>query len=397
MPATERANSDEQREIIRERLAAALGTQSTADYDELHSRATGIEDAMSASLGPGSKEYMGKARSLVSNLKGNASLRQRVLSGGLHPNALVAASAKELASEALKVQRQQSAERFTSSRSLGSSSDRVVGWQAGTTGRIELPSEVDEVAEPSVAEPDDDTPAYRSLSAAPAAGASGDEGDGEDGPPPGPLYRSLGSAAASEAKRKAPPPAAPPPAAPPPAEGKREGKRRRQQEARAAAPRCSAGLCGAPAELEGGAAPRHPRLHVPLCLGHRSLFVERGKRGWPMDAEGLHDCCQWCCGEVMGDAQLAADRGADRGEVSGDPPRRQKREAVETLLCDGCDTAWCTPRPSPSPSCDTAWCTTLPRPLRTPALAPAPARALTPALTPAVTASPGAPTASATT
>ena len=233
MPATERSNSDEQREIIRERLASALGTQSTAASHELHSRATGIEDAMSTSLGPGSKEYMGKARSLVSNLKGNARLRQRVLSGELHPSALVAASAKELASEALKVQRQQSAERFASSRSLGSSSDRVVGWQAGTTGRIELPSEVDEVAEPSVAEPSmaepgddtiDDTPAYRSLSAAPAAGGSGDDGEGEDGP----LYRSLGSAAASEAKRKAPSPAAPPPA-----EGKREGKRRRQQEGRA--------------------------------------------------------------------------------------------------------------------------------------------------------------------
>ena len=233
MPATERSNSDEQREIIRERLASALGTQSTAASHELHSRATGIEDAMSTSLGPGSKEYMGKARSLVSNLKGNARLRQRVLSGELHPSALVAASAKELASEALKVQRQQSAERFASSRSLGSSSDRVVGWQAGTTGRIELPSEVDEVAEPSMAEPGedtiDDTPAYRSLSAAPAAGGSGDDGEGEDGP----LYRSLGSAAAPEAKRKAPPAAAPPPAAPPPAEGKREGKRRRQQEGRA--------------------------------------------------------------------------------------------------------------------------------------------------------------------
>ena len=50
-------------------------------------------------------------------------------------------------------------------------------------------------------------------------------------------------------------------------------------------PRCSAGLCGAPAELEAGGATHHPRLHVPLCLGHRSLFVERGKRGWPMDAE----------------------------------------------------------------------------------------------------------------
>ena len=258
--ATARGNSDDQREIIRQRLASALGNQSTADHDELHSRATGIEDAMSDSLRPGSKEYMGKARSLVCNLKGNAGLRLRVLSGEVHPSALVAASAQELASEALKVQRQQNAERFASSRLLGSSSDRVVGWQAGTTGRLELPSEVDEVrpdAEPSVAEPE-------------------------------PLPEPLGSAAAAEAKRKAPPPCtAPPSTAPPSTAGDVASKRRRQLEARAAAPRCSAGLCGAPAELEGGGATRPmtrpPRLHVPLCIGHRSLFVRRGKQGWPVD------------------------------------------------------------------------------------------------------------------
>ena len=103
--ASARGNSDDQREIIRERLASALGNQSSCDFDELHSRATGIEDAMSDSLRPGSKEYMGKARSLVCNLKSNAGLRDRVISGEFHPSALVAASAQELASEALKVRR----------------------------------------------------------------------------------------------------------------------------------------------------------------------------------------------------------------------------------------------------------------------------------------------------
>ena len=108
--ATSRGNSDDHREIIRERLALALGNESTADHDELHSRATGIEHALSDSLRPGSKEYMSKARSLVCNLKGNAGLRQRVLSGEVHPSALVAASAQELASDDLKVRRRQSAE-----------------------------------------------------------------------------------------------------------------------------------------------------------------------------------------------------------------------------------------------------------------------------------------------
>ena len=354
--ASARGNSDDHREIIRERLASALGSQSNANlwqphnswlpsnsasHDELHSRATGIEDAMSDSLRPGSKEYMGKARSLVCNLKSNAGLRAQVISGEFHPSALVAASAQELASEALKVRRQQSAERFASSRSLGSSSDRVVGWQAGTTGRLELPSEVDEVgrtrvdAKPSVAGPD---PLSR------------------------PLPDPLGSTAAAEAKRKAPPPyaappftappaAAPPAAAPPAAAGDVASKRRRKLEPRAAVLRCSAGLCGAPAELEDGGTShttRHPRLHVPLCLGHRSLFVRRGKQGWPMDDEGLHDCCQWCCGEL-----IMEDPAGDRGEVVGDRSRQQKREAVEScasLLCDGCDTAWCTDCLDPNPN-----------------------------------------------
>ena len=224
-----------------------------------------------------------------------------------------------------------------SSRSLGSSSDRVVGWQAGTTGRLELPSEVDEVrrarveAEPSVTEP---------------------------GPLPDPLPGPLGSATAAEAKRKAPSPSTTPPAA----AGDVASKRRRKLDPHAASLRCSAGLCAALAELEGGCATRHPRLHVPLCLGHRSVFVRRGKQGWPMDGEGLHDCCQWCCGKLFGDPQLVGDAGGDRrevvgdagGDAGGDRARQQRSEGVETLLCDGCDTAWCTgcldPSPSPTPN-----------------------------------------------
>jgi len=73
-----------------------------------------------------------------------------------------------------------------------------------------------------------------------------------------------------------------------------------------------------------------------------------------MDDEGLHDCCQWCCGEMMGDPQVMGDPAGDRGEMTRDGSRQQKREAVESLLCDGCDTAWCTdcldPNPGPNPN-----------------------------------------------
>ena len=104
--------SEETRAAVRKSLAQALRT-------DLESEAVAsIEKAMGAALVAGSKEYSAKARSLVSNFKGNADLREQVLSGALGPVALVSASVKDLAPDKLKMQRQLSAERHMASRTL---------------------------------------------------------------------------------------------------------------------------------------------------------------------------------------------------------------------------------------------------------------------------------------
>ena len=59
-----------------------------------------------------------------------------------------------------------------------------------------------------------------------------------------------------------------------------------------------------------------------MCM-HTPNPIHMHMQGWPRDGEGLHDCCQWCCGEIMGDYS-----------------RQQKSGQVVSLLCDGCDTAW---------------------------------------------------------
>ena len=69
------SNTDDQRATVREKLASTLGTESSAAV------VVGIESAMSHALRPGGKDYMTKARSLISNLKGNGRLRQRVRRG----------------------------------------------------------------------------------------------------------------------------------------------------------------------------------------------------------------------------------------------------------------------------------------------------------------------------
>lgn len=237
------SNTDDQRATVREKLASTLGTESSAAV------VVGIESAMSHALRPGGKDYMTKARSLISNLKGNGGLRQRVLSGAISPEDLVAASAHDLASDHLKMKRLISAERFASSRSLGSSSDRIVGWQAGTKGKLELPSEL---------------PSEFGLPKAP-----------------------------SEAEQEAPAVAKRPPPDPPDSASK-SSKRRRVEPQRL----CSAGYCDSLAESEGEPT-LHPRLHMPLCLGHRSAFMRFCKAGWPSDEDGLEDRCQWCCGELL--------------------------------------------------------------------------------------------------
>jgi hypothetical protein len=114
--------------------------------------------------------YAAKGRSLIFNLKKNGDLRARVLSGDYAVDALVTASASELAVEALKKQRQASLDRyvaqvcrhplcrpslaqclpsrdvlaqvlilqfptFLEQRSL-SGDEQVVGWAAGTSGKV---------------------------------------------------------------------------------------------------------------------------------------------------------------------------------------------------------------------------------------------------------------------
>ena len=114
--------------------------------------------------------YAAKGRSLIFNLKKNGDLRARVLSGDYAVDALVTASASELAVEALKKQRQASLDRYVAQvcrhplcrRSLAqclpsrdvlaqvlilqfptfleqrslSGDEQVVGWAAGTSGKV---------------------------------------------------------------------------------------------------------------------------------------------------------------------------------------------------------------------------------------------------------------------
>ena len=98
-----RIASDETRSKVRERLASVL------ECDVNGTAVVGVEEAMASMLGAGSKDYMAKARTLVSNLKSNRALRSEVLAGAFAGSALVSASVQDLAPESLKLQRQQSA------------------------------------------------------------------------------------------------------------------------------------------------------------------------------------------------------------------------------------------------------------------------------------------------
>ena len=98
--------------------------------------AANIEEAIAEKHAVGTKEYTTKGRSLIFNLNKNAELRRQLLSSQRTARWLVSASISDLATDALKLQRMESAERYQAMRSLGETSERVVGWNAGTTGKI---------------------------------------------------------------------------------------------------------------------------------------------------------------------------------------------------------------------------------------------------------------------
>ncbi len=82
------------------------------------------------------KEYSNKGRSLLFNLQKNKILKKGVLNGGWEPARLVRAPTNELATTHLRQQREASAERYVQRRQLGQSDERVVGWNAGTDGKL---------------------------------------------------------------------------------------------------------------------------------------------------------------------------------------------------------------------------------------------------------------------
>jgi len=175
------------RELMRGKFATALAPGPDALSEDAKSVASLIEAAAATALGVGSKDYTAKGRSLIFNLNKNAQLRAGMLRGDLSAEWLISASVADLATDALKLARQASAERFHAQRSLGQSDDRVVGWNAGTTGKLEWSHKYEQekaastattsalVAGPPVREEDEEEQEAES-SALPAAA---DEGEAE--------------------------------------------------------------------------------------------------------------------------------------------------------------------------------------------------------------------------
>ena len=132
------------RSKIAAKLAEALCTSkpsSSSAVDPALARelADEVEHEMSAAIST-TKEYTAKGRSLVFNLTKNNELRRRVLQRQISPAKLVSATAKELAPEQIKQQRAAASDRYYAMRQVGGT-ELVVGWQAGTSGKLEYSRE----------------------------------------------------------------------------------------------------------------------------------------------------------------------------------------------------------------------------------------------------------------
>lgn len=126
---------DATRESVRAKLAEAIDA-SASDSKDAKEMARAIEAEMNRHFSS-LKDYNAKARSLIFNMKQNGELRERIIAGLVTPQHLATCASKDLAPTQLQVKRRESAERYLAQRSLGESSEQVVGWSAGTTGKLE--------------------------------------------------------------------------------------------------------------------------------------------------------------------------------------------------------------------------------------------------------------------
>ena len=133
------------REVLRQKMATALSQGAPAPSEGEASgpgeaameAAKRVEAAVAGKFGAASKEYTAKGRSLIFNLQKNAQLRAQLVAGVLSVDWLVTASTADLATDALKLQRRESTDRYYAQRSLGASDEKMTGWNAGTTGKLE--------------------------------------------------------------------------------------------------------------------------------------------------------------------------------------------------------------------------------------------------------------------
>tara|TARA_B110001452_G_scaffold127284_1_gene105738 strand:+ start:3115 stop:3846 length:732 start_codon:yes stop_codon:yes gene_type:complete len=133
------AIKEQTRSKVVDKLAEVLAGASDSGVDPELARelATEVEAEMKKTYSKVDKDYTAKGRSLVFNLTKNSELRTHVLERQITAAKLVSANAKELAPDQIKMQRAQSIDRYFATRQLGNSSERVVGWQAGTSGKLE--------------------------------------------------------------------------------------------------------------------------------------------------------------------------------------------------------------------------------------------------------------------
>ena len=125
------------------KITEALRTRSSDPAQCAHGPVVAVEIEKELVQKLTAKEAAQKARSLVFNLTKNDDLRRDVLLRKITAQDLCAASSNDLATDTMKQERIASTERYFAMR-LTNSDAKVVGWDAGTSGKLEGSHKFDE-------------------------------------------------------------------------------------------------------------------------------------------------------------------------------------------------------------------------------------------------------------
>jgi hypothetical protein len=138
-PGTGAALTPTARDRFTEKLTSSLRQHLTDPSLVSHAPvvAAEVERALAAATARAPKDYASKARSLLVNIGKNDELRKMVLKRTLTAAELVSSDPRDLAPEKLKIARRASKEAYYALRQV-SDDTKIVGWDAGTSGKIEF-------------------------------------------------------------------------------------------------------------------------------------------------------------------------------------------------------------------------------------------------------------------